>query len=143
MEFRKVIIAASLGAGIVFAPMAFAAGADADAGQERQSVGDYVADAALTTKVKAAIMADKDLSVLDISVETNNGVVTLSGSVGTDAEADHAATVARGVEGIKQVENHITVDPAKNKPAPSMQPNAPSGGMAPSGPAAPAAGGGQ
>jgi len=139
MEFRKVIIAASLGAGIVFAPMAFAAGADAD--QERQSVGDYVADAALTTKVKAAIMADKDLSVLDISVETNNGVVTLSGSVGTDAEADHATTVARGVEGTKQVENHITVDPAKNKPAPSMPPNAPAGGMAPSGPAAPAAGG--
>ncbi|MNO01186.1 Osmotically-inducible protein Y precursor [compost metagenome] len=60
-------------------------------------------------------MADKQLSALEIAVETNNGVATLTGSVGTAAEADHAATVARGVEGVKQVMNNIKVDPAKNR----------------------------
>ena len=113
MEFRNAIIAASIGAGVVLAPAAFAADAD----RERQSVGEYVADAALTTKVKAAIMADKELSVLDISVETNEGVATLTGTVGTDTEAEHAATVAGGVKGIKEVENRLTVDPTKDKPA--------------------------
>ena len=43
------------------------------------------------------------------------GVATLTGTVGTAAEADHAATVTRGVEGVKQVMNNIKVDPAKNK----------------------------
>ncbi|GEM_PF-573695 len=125
MEFRKAIIAASIGAGIVLAPAAFAADAD----QERQSVGEYVADAALTTKVKAAIMADEALSVLDISVETTEGVVTLTGTVGTDTEVDQATTVARGVKGVKDVENRITVDPEKNRPAPApMQPTPPAGG---------------
>ena len=60
-------------------------------------------------------MADKQLSALDIAVETNNGVATLTGTVGTAAEADHAAKVTRGIEGVKQVMNNIKVDPAKNK----------------------------
>jgi hyperosmotically inducible protein len=111
MELRKLIAAAALGTGAVFTSMAFAA----DDGKPKQSVGEYASDATVTTKVKAAIVADKQLSALDIAVETNNGVATLTGSVGSSAEADHAATVARGVEGVKQVMNNIKVDPAKNK----------------------------
>ena len=52
-------------------------------------------------------------NALDIAVETNNGVATLTGTVATAAEADHAATVTRGIEGVKQVKNNIKVDATK------------------------------
>ena len=112
MEIRKLIAAAALGTGAVFTSMAYAADAD---NKPKQSVGEYASDATVTTKVKAAFVADKQLSALDIAVETNNGVATLTGTVGTAAEADHAAKVTRGIEGVKQVMNNIKVDPAKNK----------------------------
>ncbi|AZS78345.1 MULTISPECIES: BON domain-containing protein [Achromobacter] len=111
MEFRKLIAAAALGTGAVFTSMAFAA----NDGKPEQSVGEYASDATITTKIKAAYVADKQLSALDIAVETNNGVATLTGTVGTAAEADHAAKVTRGIEGVKQVKNNIKVDAAKNK----------------------------
>lgn len=78
-------------------------------------MGEYASDTAITGKVKAALVADKDLSALDVAVETNNGVVTLTGTVGTAAQADKAAVVTRGVEGVKQVNNNVKVDPAKAK----------------------------
>ncbi|ASC63187.1 BON domain-containing protein [Achromobacter denitrificans] len=111
MELRKLTAAAALGLGAAFTSIAFAA----DDGKPKQSVGEYASDATVTTKIKAAFVADKQLSALDIAVETNAGVATLTGTVGTAAEADHAATVTRGVEGVKQVMNNIKVDPAKNK----------------------------
>ena len=82
-----MIAAAALGTGAVFTSMAYAADAD----NKPKSVGEYASDATVTTKVKAAFVADKQLSALDIAVETNNGVATLTGTVGTAAEADHAA----------------------------------------------------
>ena len=60
-------------------------------------------------------MADKSLHALDIKVETLNGVVTLSGSVGTAKQAEHAARRAHEVKGVKQVINDIQVDAAKAK----------------------------
>ncbi|KOF54362.1 MULTISPECIES: BON domain-containing protein [unclassified Achromobacter] len=111
MELRKLIAAAALGTGAAFSCIALAA----DDGKPKQSVGEYASDAAITTKVKAAFVADKQLSALDIAVETNNGVTTLTGTVGTAAEADHAAQVTRAIEGVKQVKNDIKVDPAKAK----------------------------
>lgn len=110
MKTRQLIAAIALGTGTAFATMAYAAD-----DKPKQSVGEYASDTAVTTKVKAAIVAEKELSALDVAVETNNGVVTLSGTVGTGAQADHAAKVTRGVEGVKQVKNNLKVDPAKAK----------------------------
>ncbi len=80
-------------------------------------MGEYVSDAAITGKgkVKAALIADKDLSALDVAVETNNGVVTLTDTVGTTAQANKSAVVTRGVEGVKQVNTNVKVAPAKAK----------------------------
>jgi len=113
MTFTKILSASVLGLSLsVGAASAAVAATDA---QPKQSVGEYTSDAVITTKVKAAIVAEKDLSALDVAAETNNGVVTLTGTVATAAQADAAARVTRGVEGVKQVENKVKVDPAKAK----------------------------
>ena len=111
MNTRKLIAAIAIGSTAILGTAAYAA----NDGKPKQSVGEYAGDAAVTTKVKAAIVAEKDLSALDVAVETNNGVVTLTGTVGTADQADRAAKVARGVDGVKQVENKVKVDPAKAK----------------------------
>lgn len=111
MTLRKLIAAIALGSSTALL------GLSAQAADERpqQSVGEYASDAGVTTKVKAAIVGDSALSALDISVETNNGVVTLAGVVASGSQAEHAAALTREVEGVRQVRNEIKVDPARGK----------------------------
>ncbi|MCB5363240.1 BON domain-containing protein [Pusillimonas sp. CC-YST705] len=109
MKFRTLLSATILGCGLALGGVAHAN----DDGKPAQSVGEYASDAAVTTKVKAAFVGQKELSALEISVETNNGVTTLSGTVGTPAEIELAERVAADVEGVKQVDNQLKVDPAK------------------------------
>lgn len=66
-------------------------------------------DTWITTKVKADLLATKDISGLEIKVETVNGVVSLSGDVDTQAEADKAVAVARGIKGVNRVDNRLMV----------------------------------
>lgn len=72
-----------------------------------QSAGAYFDDSAITARVMAAFVADKEVSALDIKVETNNGVVLLSGSASSRQASDRAVQIARKVDGVKSVENHI------------------------------------
>jgi len=110
MQTRKLIAAAALGFGAVVTSVAYAA----DDAKPKQSVGEYTSDAAITTKVKAEIVGNSALSVLDIAVETQNGVVTLTGSVATAAQSDEATRVTRTVKGVTQVKNNLKVDPSKS-----------------------------
>lgn len=112
MTMRKLIIAAALTSGALIGTVGTAHAADHT---QKQSAGEYASDAVVTTKVKGAFVADSTLSALDIAVETNNGTVMLTGTVGTEAEVEQAARVARDVEGVKQVRNDIKVDPTKAK----------------------------
>jgi hyperosmotically inducible periplasmic protein len=73
--------------------------------------GDAVGDAAITGKVKTALIADPDVKALRIDVDTKDNVVTLNGTADTRAHADKAATVAQGVEGVKSVDNRLRVKP--------------------------------
>ena len=66
-------------------------------------VGDAAGDAMITGKVKTKLLADPDVKGLLIDVDTKNGVVTLNGS------ADKAVSIAKGTEGVKSVENKLTV----------------------------------
>ncbi|MBB3342193.1 MULTISPECIES: BON domain-containing protein [unclassified Luteimonas] len=63
-----------------------------------------MSDTWITTKVKADLLASSDVSGLDISVETSNGIVSLSGDVETQAQIDRATAIARGIEGVKSVD---------------------------------------
>jgi hyperosmotically inducible protein len=77
-------------------------------GQSAQA-GVAMDDAAITTKVKAAIFAEPGLKTLQISVDTVKGVVTLSGSVDSRSNSDRAKQLAGAVAGVRDVENQLTV----------------------------------
>lgn len=76
------------------------------------TVGTKIDDSAITAKVKSAFLADEDVKGLDIKVETNRGEVQLSGFVDNQVQMDRATSVARGVEGVKNVINNMTLKTA-------------------------------
>jgi osmotically-inducible protein OsmY len=86
---------------------------DIAAGGSEYTAGEYVDDAMITTKVKAAIVNDARLSAFDINVETNQGVVQLNGFVDSQADINEAAEVAQRVEGVKSVENNLQLKSAQ------------------------------
>lgn len=81
----------------------------ATSSQASTKTGLAIDDTAITTKVKAAIFVEPDLKMMQISVDTVQGVVTLSGSVDSASSRDKANAVAGSVAGVKQVENQLTV----------------------------------
>ena len=78
--------------------------------QAAQAVADTAADAAITTKVKAALAADTQLSALRIEVDTVAGVVSLTGPAPSADAADRATVLAKAVEGVTSVQNKLVVD---------------------------------
>ena len=76
----------------------------------RESGGDYVDDATITTKVKTQLASDVGLTPANqIHVETNQRVVQLSGFVDSAAHKAEAESIARNVEGVDSVRNDIIV----------------------------------
>lgn len=76
---------------------------------ESQSPGEYLDDATVTAKVKAALIESHETKAHQINVETMNGVVHLSGFVNNEAARSAAATIARSVTGVKDVRNNLSV----------------------------------
>jgi osmotically-inducible protein OsmY len=74
--------------------------------------GQAIADGTLTAKVKAALLADPDVKGLQIDVDSRDGAVTLSGSLDSAANVARAQSIARATDGVKSVENRLTVRPA-------------------------------
>lgn len=66
-------------------------------------------DSMITTKVKAAIIAEPALSAVDIKVNTTDGVVTLSGTITAPEKADRAIQLAHTVDGVKAINNELVV----------------------------------
>jgi osmotically-inducible protein OsmY len=75
----------------------------------KESTGEYVDDTTITTKVKAAFIHDDYIKSFDITVETFKGVVQLSGFVDNSEQKSRAGEVARGVNGVRDVKNNLTV----------------------------------
>lgn len=79
-------------------------------GTSRQaSTGAVIDDAVITTKVKSSFVADQKVSASNISVSTDKGVVTLTGTAKDRQEARKAAELAQQVAGVRAVENRIVV----------------------------------
>jgi hyperosmotically inducible protein len=74
-----------------------------------RTVGQTVSDANVTVKVKAALLEAPEVKGTLVNVDTVNGTVTLKGEVDTQTQADHVVQIARNTEGVKQVENRLTV----------------------------------
>lgn len=76
-----------------------------------KSAGETVDDTVTTTKVKTALLADSDIKGLDVSVETEKNIVTLSGEVNNQTQIDRAVKLAGEVSGVASVVNHLTIKP--------------------------------
>ncbi|WP_437881603.1 BON domain-containing protein [Pseudomonas sp. LRF_L74] len=90
-------------AGAAFAADSLSAQPTLLAANEVDKAEEAVSDTWITSKVKSTFLAEKNLSGLDIKVETNKGVVSLSGVVATDAERDLAIAKAKEIKGVHAV----------------------------------------
>jgi hyperosmotically inducible protein len=77
--------------------------------RDQQTVGSYVDDATITTRVKAAYAKDPTVAATSINVETLKGQVQLSGFAKSAAEKSMAERLARDTDGVKSVRNDIVV----------------------------------
>lgn len=102
MKIRQVLIAA-------MSVTALVAGTGCAVMRDQESVGAYVDDATLTTRVKAKFAADKTVSAMSISVETMKGVVQLSGFAKSADERATAERLALATSGVTGVRNDIIV----------------------------------
>ncbi len=103
--YIRTILAATIAAVVLLT----APGCAVNRGQE--TVGAYVDDATLTTRIKARFVENKQVDAASIRVETLNGVVMLSGFAKNGLEKSTAESIARGVNGVKSVKNEIAVRP--------------------------------
>lgn len=85
----------------------FTAGCAGD--RHHQSTGEMVDSAAITAKVKAALLDDPEVKGLSVNVDTFRGEVQLNGFVDTEAQKKRAEDIAAGVDGVKMVKNNLSV----------------------------------
>jgi len=102
-------------AGTLLAPAAGYAADTTAAPTATEKAREAIGDAAITTKVKAKFATDRDVSAMNIKVDTDNGVVKLSGNAKSQDEANKAAEIAKSTEGVMSVTNDIRVNPAGAK----------------------------
>ena len=91
-----------LGVASILSPLATAGGQTENSDSQQ-----YLSDAAVTSEVKTALLAQKNLDALDIKVSTRKGVVELSGLAGSSAQIAQAIDVARRVSGVREVRNEL------------------------------------
>src|ERR1041384_3618555 len=107
IPIRTLLMAAGLAvAAVGVAPYALADDANPPT-THSDSVGAAISDTDITAKAKLKYVGDKALKGSDISVNTTNGVVTLTGSAASSDAKKHAELVAEGVEGVKSVSNEL------------------------------------
>jgi len=73
------------------------------------TVGTKMDDAAVTGRVKTALLADADIRSFDISVVTFKGEVQLTGFVNNQSQIDQASRIARAAEGASSVKNELMI----------------------------------
>ena len=73
------------------------------------TVGTKIDDGVVTTRVKSALLADPDIKSFDFKVETRKGEVQLSGFADSQAQIDRATAVTRGVAGVKNIDNKLSL----------------------------------
>ncbi len=79
-----------------------------------KKVDGFMDDSGITAKAKAALVDDDAIKSTDISVETHKGVVTLSGFVASQDQAEKAVALVQKVEGVKSVSDKLHVKDSKS-----------------------------
>ena len=75
----------------------------------QESTGEFVDDSVITTKIKSMIAADDFLKSFQISVETYQGTVQMSGFVNSQKAVDKAGEIVMSVKGVKSIKNDLIV----------------------------------
>ena len=109
MKFQTTIARNILAVTMTAFALVTISGCAVSRGQE--TVGAYIDDAGITTRVKAKFIEDKQVDASSISVETLNGTVMLSGFAKNGDEKFIAGNLARNVSGVKTVRNEIVIRP--------------------------------
>ncbi|HDV6333004.1 TPA: molecular chaperone OsmY [Klebsiella michiganensis] len=125
LKSGKTLLALFLGSAIISAS-AYAENSTADSAKSAASnagqavdnsmnkVGNFMDDSTITARVKAALIDHKDIRSTDISVKTENKVVTLSGTVDSSEQHKQALSVAKAVEGVTSVNDKLSVQNEKS-----------------------------
>ena len=83
-----------------------------------RSVGEKMDDAKITTAVKTKLTADRMKNLVDVSVETDDGIVRLTGKVPTAEDKFEAERIARRTKGVREVRNELKVEAASPSASP-------------------------
>ena len=75
----------------------------------QKTIGENIDDTNIVTKIKAQLVAEHHIAARNISVNSQKGVVQLSGFVNKHDDIDKAITIAKNVKGVHRVINHIVV----------------------------------
>jgi hyperosmotically inducible protein len=114
-SMMAVVLGTALMSGSALAATTTTDSAGAKIDSSMKKVDNYMGDSAITAIVKSALVDDKAIKSSDISVTTNSGVVTLSGFVGSQAEAEQAVAAATKVEGVKSVSDKLHTKDSKDQ----------------------------
>jgi hyperosmotically inducible protein len=105
---KRKLAAACFVAGAMLVPVAGYT-ADTKEPSKTESAKEVIDDSMITTKIKAEFAKDKQVSAMSIKVDTDKGVVKLSGNAKSKDEADKAASIAKSTKGVVSVKNDIQV----------------------------------
>ena len=106
MKNLSSVLTAALAAGVL------AAGVGCAPMPTRQSTGEVIDDAALTARVKSALINEPGVKSTAINVETFRGTVSLSGFVDSPEMARKAVSATQKVGGVRSVKNDMQVKSA-------------------------------
>jgi len=110
IKLKQLVFALSLGTAVA------AAGLSGCQSSDHQSAGTYVDDRTVSSKVKGALDKAPMYKYPNVDVSSFNGTVQLNGLVQTQGQKDQAAQIASQIDGVKQVVNNLTVQPAQMSP---------------------------
>jgi osmotically-inducible protein OsmY len=109
-QVRGDVAEATQGAGSTVEETAEKAGNAVE--ETAEKAGNTVKDAGITSEVKLKLAGDDLLSALKIDVDTNNGIVSLTGDVKSKEQADRAVEIAKKVDGVTKVRSKLVVKPS-------------------------------
>jgi hyperosmotically inducible periplasmic protein len=93
--------------------MAFAMLLTVGCASDGRTAGDRLDDAAITARANAALAGSPVASAWEVSVESHDGTVLLSGFVETEEERAEAERIVAQVDGVEEVRNHIELRPER------------------------------
>ena len=108
-----VMLTSAVATGAAYAETTTMDKAQASAESAGSKVGNFMDDSTITAKVKAALVDNESVKSTDISVKTDKKVVTLSGFVQSQAQAEAAVAAAKAVEGVASVSDKLHVRDSK------------------------------